>query len=74
MLELDPQGDNERRHVPVNNIKQIVFAGPRNKVKIGTQFLKEKDQALIQVLSSNVDLFACGLGDIPGIDIEVACH
>lgn len=51
-----------------------MVAGPGKKVKIKTQFQEKDEQALIQVLASNADLFAWGLRDMPVIDIRVACY
>lgn len=74
IVELDPRGENECRPIPVDEIKHVVITRPEKKVKIKTQLPKKEEQAVIHVLASNVDLFAWSPGDMPWIDIEVACH
>lgn len=74
MLELDLRGESEHRPILGGDIKQIAVAGPGKKVKIRTELPEKEEQALIQVLVSNVDLFAWGPREMPGINIEVACQ
>lgn len=54
MLELDLQGDNERRLVSVNNIKQFKDADLGEKVKTDTQLHEDEEQALIQIWPQNL--------------------
>ncbi|XP_024630277.1 uncharacterized protein [Medicago truncatula] len=76
VVDLDPREEYQQERIePIEAVKDIIIRPlPHQVTKIGTSLEKFEEESLVQLLRENVDLFAWGPSDMPGIDIEVACH
>jgi len=76
MVDLDPREEYQQERLePTEEIKEVLIGSqPHQLTKIGTSLDPAEEEDLVQLLKTNLDLFAWAPSDMPRIDPSVACH
>jgi len=76
MVDLDPGEEYQQERLePTRELKEVLIGSqPYQLTKIETSLEPTEEEDLVQLLKTNLDLFAWAPSNMPGVDPSVACH